>query len=160
MDVVADALWAGAGAEALRRRIYVSTKTVAGIVLLAVLPDVVHLAPLVVWVLSGDAPFSLVYDTIVALPGREPPLPETVHLLGTHLYFIMHSAIAASAATMLVWVVRRRFPVVLLGWWSHIAIDMFTHSGDYYAVPVLYPITYRGPRWLATRACALVSARR
>ena len=32
----------------------------------------------------------------------------------------------------------------LLGWWSHIVIDVFTHSADYYAVPVLYPFTERG----------------
>ena len=34
--------------------------------------------------------------------------------------------------------------VPLLGWWSHILIDIFSHSADYYAVPVLYPITMRG----------------
>jgi hypothetical protein len=32
----------------------------------------------------------------------------------------------------------------LLGWWSHIVIDIFTHSADFYAAPVLYPITQRG----------------
>jgi hypothetical protein len=26
----------------------------------------------------------------------------------------------------------------------HIVVDAFTHSADYYAVPVLYPFTYRG----------------
>jgi hypothetical protein len=34
--------------------------------------------------------------------------------------------------------------VPLLGWWSHIVIDVFTHSADYYASPVLYPLTERG----------------
>jgi hypothetical protein len=34
--------------------------------------------------------------------------------------------------------------IPLLGWWSHIVIDVFTHSADYYASPVLYPITQRG----------------
>jgi hypothetical protein len=32
----------------------------------------------------------------------------------------------------------------LLGWWSHIVLDVFTHSAHYYAVPVLYPFTERG----------------
>jgi hypothetical protein len=32
----------------------------------------------------------------------------------------------------------------LLGWWSHIVIDVFTHSADFYPSPVLYPFTYRG----------------
>jgi membrane-bound metal-dependent hydrolase YbcI (DUF457 family) len=40
--------------------------------------------------------------------------------------------------------VRRTLWIPLLGWWSHIVIDVFTHSADYYAVPVLYPFTERG----------------
>ena len=32
----------------------------------------------------------------------------------------------------------------LAGWWSHIVIDVFTHSSEYYPSPVLYPITDRG----------------
>ena len=31
-----------------------------------------------------------------------------------------------------------------VGWWSHIVIDVFTHSADYYPSPVLYPITQQG----------------
>ena len=34
--------------------------------------------------------------------------------------------------------------IPLLGWWSHIVIDMFTHSADYYPSPVLWPITRQG----------------
>jgi hypothetical protein len=32
----------------------------------------------------------------------------------------------------------------LLGWWSHIVIDVFSHSANFYPAPVLYPITQRG----------------
>lgn len=32
----------------------------------------------------------------------------------------------------------------LLGWWSHIVIDVFTHSADFYPSPVFYPLTYWG----------------
>ncbi len=31
-----------------------------------------------------------------------------------------------------------------MGWWSHIVIDVFTHSADVYPPPVRYPITLRG----------------
>ena len=34
--------------------------------------------------------------------------------------------------------------IPLLGWWSHILIDVFTHSADFYSSPVLYPLTMRG----------------
>ncbi len=56
----------------------------------------------------------------------------------------MHSAPVAAIVTFLLWAVRRSLWVPLLGWWSHIVIDVFTHSTDYYAVPVLYPFTERG----------------
>lgn len=56
----------------------------------------------------------------------------------------MHSAPVAGLVTALGWAVRRVFWLPLLGWWSHLVIDVFTHSADYYAVPVLYPFTERG----------------
>ena len=46
--------------------------------------------------------------------------------------------------TLALWAWRRTLWLPLLGWWSHIVIDVFTHSADYYASPVLYPFTERG----------------
>jgi hypothetical protein len=34
--------------------------------------------------------------------------------------------------------------IPLSGWWSHILIDLFIHSADYCALPVLNPITQGG----------------
>ena len=42
--------------------------------------------------------------------------------------------------------------VPLLGWWSHIVIDVFTQSADFYPSSVLYPITQRGFDGLAEHA--------
>ena len=56
----------------------------------------------------------------------------------------MHSAPIAGVVTLVAWVACRAFWIPLLGWWLHIVIDVFTHSADYYAVPVLYPFTERG----------------
>ena len=56
----------------------------------------------------------------------------------------MHSAVVAGAVTLLLWTIRRSLWLPLLGWWSHIVIDVFTHSADYYPSPVLYPLTQRG----------------
>ncbi len=67
-----------------------------------------------------------------------------VALLSHHLHCVMHSAIVADVVTFGVWVMWRILWIPLLGWWSHIVIDVFTHSVDYYPSPVLYPITQRG----------------
>jgi membrane-bound metal-dependent hydrolase YbcI (DUF457 family) len=57
---------------------------------------------------------------------------------------MMHSAVGAVVVTLLVWRLRRALWIPLLGWWSHIVIDVFTHSADDYPSPVLYPFTQRG----------------
>ena len=56
----------------------------------------------------------------------------------------MHSLIIVAAVSALAWWLWPMLLYPLLGWWLHIATDIPTHSADYYAVPVLYPITYRG----------------
>ena len=55
--------------------------------------------------------------------------------------------------------------VALLGWWSHILIDVFTHSREFYAVPVLYPfsdwsfdgIAWTDPRFMVVNYVALAA---
>ena len=144
MDIFAHALWAGAGIAAARRRGFISTRTVAATVTLAALPDVVQLLPIVGWWILGDGSVAALRAYATALPGQEPALPVLVAQLSHHLHCIMHSAILAGAVTFLLWLARRSIWIPLLGWWSHIVIDVFTHSADFYPSPVLYPITERG----------------
>lgn len=143
MDTLAHALWAGAGAKALGRHRAVSARVTAGIVALAVLPDVPHLLPMLTWALESHAPLSFIRDILVATPGTEPSMPVAMHALGRQLYDTMHSAIVAAAVTAVVWMLHGAFPIVLLGWWSQIVIDVFTHSRAYYPVAVLYPLSDR-----------------
>jgi hypothetical protein len=144
MDIVAHTLWAGAGIAVLRRHRPIARATVAATVGLAALPDIVHMVPIALWWLFGDGTFSVVSAYANAVPGHEPALPPLVQLVSHHLHCIMHSALVAGAVTLLLWTLLRSLWIPLLGWWSHIVIDVFTHSADYYAVPVLYPITERG----------------
>ena len=143
MDIVAHALWAGAGIALARRRWRIAPRTVVLTVALAVMPDVPHLLPILGWSMFGDGSFATLKAFAMAVPGQEPVLPPTVVLLSEHLHCITHSAIVAGAFTLLLWMVRRSLWIPLLGWWSHIVIDVFTHSAAYYPVPVLYPITKR-----------------
>jgi hypothetical protein len=150
MDIIAHTLWAGVGVALLRRRRPVPLRTAAATVCLAALPDVLHLLPIVAWWVFGTGGLNVVLSYAVAVPGQEPGLPEMVKLVSHHLHCIMHSAIVAGAVTLLLYALRRSLWIPLLGWWLHIVIDVFTHSADYYAVPVLYPLSdfaFDGVAW-------------
>jgi hypothetical protein len=166
MDILAHALWAGAGVALARRRWPISPRTAALTVTLAVLPDAPHMLPIVGWSVFGPGTAAAVEGYAGAIPGQEPALPPMVELLSHHLHCITHSAIIAALVTLLMWAWLRRPWVPLLGWWSHIAIDVFTHSVDYYPSPVLYPITRQGfdgvawntPWFLALNYAALAAS--
>ena len=144
MDILAHALWAGAGTAYVARRIPISRPVAAATVALAVLPDIVQMLPLIPWAVAGGGTLAQLHAFALAVPGQEPALPPLVALFSHHLHCIMHSAVVAAIVTLLLWLPRRRFWIPLAGWWSHIVIDVFTHSADYYAVPVLYPFSERG----------------
>lgn len=143
MDIVAHGLWVAAGAVWLRRKGRVTTRAVWGAIALGVLPDVIQTVPVAAWAVSAGETGSL-FAYIVAEPGSEPPMPAMVASIAHHLHCVMHSVIVAGAVTAVAWSALRRFPLVLLGWWAHIALDVPTHSNAYYAVPIFYPVTYRG----------------
>lgn len=144
MDIVAHTLWAAAGATLLHRRRPLARGTVGAGLALAALPDLVHLLPLVAWWVLGQGTWAALVDHALAAPGQEPWLPPLVGLWSHHLHCLMHSAPVAALVSLVVLAAWRGAWPALLGWWSHIVIDVFTHSADFYAVPVLYPFTERG----------------
>ncbi len=144
MDIVAHTLWAGAGVALAARRWPIAPRTALLTMLLAALPDVFHLLPIIGWWLLGDGSFAVVRAYAIAVPGQEPFIPPLIALWSHHLHCVLHSAVVAGAVTLLVGAIRQALWVPLLGWWLHIVIDVFTHSADYYPSPVLYPITQRG----------------
>lgn len=144
MDIVAHSLWAGLGAVAAARRWPVSASQALTAVASAALPDIAHLIPIVGWGLLGDGSWQAIQGYALAKPGAEPWLPAAVQVWSHHLHCVMHSGVVASVATMIAWFRWRWLLVPLAGWWSHIVLDVFTHSSEYYPSPVLYPITQRG----------------
>jgi hypothetical protein len=144
MDIIAHALWAGVGVGLVQRRWALSRRTVVLTVAMAVLPDLLQLLPMVGWALFSEEGLTALGGYVQALPRFEPVLPPTVELLVFHLHCVMHSAVVAGVATLLLWAAMRSFWIPLLGWWLHIVIDVFTHSAEFYPSPVLYPITLRG----------------
>lgn len=144
LDIIAHTLWAGVGVAIARRHFKIAPRTCVLTVLLAALPDVLQLLPIIGWSVLSDGSIAVLRAYVIAVPGEEPGMPSLVILWSHHLHCITHSAIVASAVTLLLWVVCRSLWIPLLGWWSHLIIDVFTHSADYYPSPVLYPITQAG----------------
>ena len=144
MDILAHTLWAGAGATMLGRRRPIAPATVVATMTAAALPDIVQMLPVLAWWLFAGGNFDAVRAFAIALPGQEPAMPAWTTDLSHRLHCVAHSAVVAGVVTALLWAWRRTLWIPLLGWWSHIVIDVFTHSADYYPSPVLYPFTERG----------------
>ncbi len=143
MDIAAHALWAGAGVVLLVRHRPLPVPIGVATVALAALPDLMHILPVAAWAMVNVLPAEFMTYTR-ALPERVQALPESVELWSHHLHCIFHSGVIAMAVTLVAWRRSRVFWLPLAGWWSHILIDVFTHSDDFFPSPVLYPLTYRG----------------
>lgn len=144
MDVVSHGLWAGAAAAWLGRHRRLDRPMVAATVALGVAPDLLQFLPVIAWGATQPEPLAFLHSHIAAMPGAEPPMPDATHAWSHHLHCAMHSVVVAGLATALfAWRLRRWLPA-LAGWWLHIALDVPTHSLDYYPVPLFYPLTYWG----------------
>jgi hypothetical protein len=144
MDILAHTLWAGAGVVLLSRRRPITTRLAVATMALAALPDVFQMLPVLLWALLGGGTVEAIQAFAISIPGREPLLPPLVLLVSHTLHCTSHSALFAGLVTLMAWRFKAVLLIPLLGWWSHIVIDVFTHSAEYYASPVLYPITERG----------------
>ena len=144
MDIVAHGLWVGIGLAAARRKRDIPRGTALATLAAAMAPDLIQLLPVLFAAVSRPDGMAVLQAYIMALPGFEPALPPSIATLTNHLHCVMHSAVVAGVVTAAIWWLRRSIWLPLLGWWSHIVIDVFTHSAEFYPVPVLYPFTQRG----------------
>jgi hypothetical protein len=144
VDILAHGLWAGLGLAWASRDRKPDRKTLALTVTLAIAPDLVQLLPLVSSAVFSEDGWAVLRTYATALPGYEPPMSPLLTAMTHHLHCVMHSALVAGGVTALLWMWLRRLWIPLLGWWSHIVIDVFTHSADFYPSPVFYPLTYWG----------------
>ena len=155
MDILAHGLWTGAALKATARRNTIARRTALWTIALSVLPDFGHALPVAIWSLFAGAP-ALFLDYALASPGSEPPMPEVVALWSHHLHCTLHSGLVAALVSLMVALAVRRFWLPLAGWWSHIVIDVFTHSNSFYPVPVFYPLSYWGFDGLAWNSPAFM----
>lgn len=143
MDVLAHGLWGAAVAEVVRRERGGTRAQVALAAAVGMAPDVGQFLPVAAWFLAHGNPGAIL-EFARATPGAEPSMPGAVIATSHHLHCIFHSAPIAITMSLATWRLLGRLWLPIVGWWSHIALDVPTHSGEYYAVPVFYPFTYWG----------------
>jgi hypothetical protein len=127
MDIVAHGLWAAAAAITAKRTAHIRLR-IGWAVWWAAFPDVLAFGPTAVVGLC-----------LYIAGGKHGRLPY-VHL-GLPLYPAGHSLLTCLLAFALASLVARRPLWSMLGWLTHILIDIFTHSDAYYATRFLWPVS-------------------
>jgi hypothetical protein len=106
----------------------------------SIAPDLIQLLPFLVLLHSHDG-LSLLWDYIVQPPASQPILPDWLDAASHHLHCTFHSLLAVAAIggpIVLRW--PERWPIIA-AWLSHVVIDIFTHSNEFYPVAFLYPLS-------------------
>jgi hypothetical protein len=138
MDIIAHGLWAAAGATVARKSAYARIR-LGWTVFWAMFPDLLAFAPPVaigLWLLVTGGSLRR---------GRLPHVNFAVPL-----YPVGHSLIVFLLVFGVASILARRVILELLGWLSHILIDIFTHSFRYYATRFLWPLSdirFNGLPW-------------
>jgi hypothetical protein len=120
MDIFAHFLWSVAIFWNQRHRLY------AG--LLGILPDLLSFGLLFVAELGH-------------ITGNGPPPLHTLPTWLFVMYNITHSFVVWIVLFVAVWLIMRKFPLILLAWGIHIISDVFTHSPEYFPTPVVWPVS-------------------
>lgn len=131
MDILAHGLWGAIGAKAANKSLARNGKSTrldawwTGF--WGTFPDLLAFTPLAVFAVWG----TFAGTTTFANPGG---------LTGI-LYPLGHSFVTWAVVFGVVWLIRRRPAWELLGWFSHIAIDIGTHPSDFYPTRFLWPLS-------------------
>ena len=129
MDIIAHGLWAAAGVTAARKSANARIR-LGWTVFWAMFPDLLAFGPPVavgLWrLLTGGS-----------LHGARLPRVN----FGVQLYPLGHSLVTFLLVFAVASLLARRVVLELLGWLSHILIDIFTHSFRYYATRFLWPVS-------------------
>jgi hypothetical protein len=56
-------------------------------------------------------------------------------------YNITHSLVIFALVFGIVWLLRRKASLVILGWPLHILTDVFTHSTEFFPTPIFWPVS-------------------
>jgi len=70
------------------------------------------------------------------------PDPSSIPAYVHTLYDITHSLVTFAAVFLVVWMIRKKPLLPMLSWAFHIAVDIFTHAGDFFPTPYLWPFPH------------------
>lgn len=147
MDILAHGLWGAVGAKALNKALARKGKTTqlnawwTGF--WGTFPDFLAFTPLALFILwgllAGDATLgnfrSVAPDTYLN------PIQYALRNLTRILYPLGHSMVIWVVMFGVVWLITRRPAWELLGWLSHIVIDIGTHPENFYPTKFLWPLS-------------------
>jgi hypothetical protein len=136
MDVLAHGLWTNVMFKAIPATRNSRKETMWGIAF-GIIPDLMAFTPIFAVlfynIILGEAQWT------AGRPDFENmPLAALTH----QLYNFSHSFVFWAVITLAAWAIFKRFPWILLGAFLHIAIDLFSHSREFFPTPFLYPISH------------------
>lgn len=146
MDILAHALWTGAIFKSLKYRAKLWKPIVWG-----VLPDVFSFGLLTAWMLlslifGGTA---LDFQHFEAMePAQRDAIP--IFQIVSFMYNFTHSLFVFAAFFIVFYFLFRKPLWAMLGWATHILIDIPTHSYKFYPTPFLWPVSswkFNGISW-------------
>ncbi len=134
MDVFSHGLWSVA---ALHSKYQKSPKKLFLAALFGTLPDIIAFLPVQIYFLFTGFRFG--YDLFFPTP------KNWIFSWAIESYNFTHSFVIFAVVLFIVWAWKKKFPLLLLPWGLHIAMDLFTHP-DFFQTPFLFPLSsYRVP---------------
>ena len=161
MDVIAHGLWTNLAYELAKKskkiRQTIKPRDRWWMIAFGILPDAVSFGPyIVVSILGAGSLFSYAFGRFMALWGGTPVGAVTENTLGRpfaqpdpslipeyvyHLYDYSHSLVIFALVFGLIWLIRKKPYIPLLGWGLHVAIDIFSHGAEFFPTPFLIPLS-------------------
>lgn len=135
MDVLAHGLWTNVMYKAIPSTRN-SGKIILWGILFGMLPDIVSFTPVILVrlynIIFANAPATFLTNVFHTYKFSDYAIIS---------YSYTHSILIWLLVVLLIWAMIKKFPWILLGWGLHVAIDIFSHTTDFFAVPFLFPIS-------------------
>jgi hypothetical protein len=128
MDIISHGLWGGITVGRKSRKSFVVA------FLFGVAPDLFAFAPRFIGNIAAHG-----FEGFRSV-GRRPELSEIPDYV-VQLYNISHSFVVFAVVFAAVWLIRGKPLWEMCAWGLHIAVDIFTHTTEFFPTPFLWPIS-------------------